>query len=76
MQITTTIPQNIHSTTIPQQHTSIKIIPPDQILNGLLSTNINDCDCTNRNRNNNQNQNNNNKTANNRNSNSNNRNSV
>lgn len=44
MQVTTTIPQNIHSTTIPQQHTSIKIIPPDQILNGLLSTNINDCD--------------------------------
>ena len=72
MQITTTIPQNIHSTTIPQQHTSIKIIPPDQILNGLLSTNINDCDCTDRNRNNNQNNNNN--TINNRNSN--NRNSV
>lgn len=72
MQVTTTIPQNIHSTTIPQQHTSIKIIPPDQILNGLLSTNINDCDCTDRNRNNNQNQNNN--TINNRNNN--NRNSV
>lgn len=69
MQVTTTIPQTIHSTTIPQPHTSIKIIPPDQILNGLLSTNINDCDCTNRNNNQNQNQNTiNNRYSNNRNS--------
>jgi hypothetical protein len=42
-----------YNNTLPQhtQHTSIKIIPPDQILNGLLASNVNDCDCTNTNNN-------------------------
>ena len=46
MQYNNTLPQHVH-------HNSIKIIPPDQILNGLLASNVNDCDCTNTNTNNN-----------------------